>query len=131
MTKATSTPATDKATAVQDVDGYIAAASPEKRPMLAQLRKIIQAAAPEAEEHISYGMPFYRWHGARVSFAAFKNHVSLFGVSSVIAEHRRELAAYQQTAKGAIHFPLDRPLPAALIEKLVKARMERAAREMK
>jgi uncharacterized protein YdhG (YjbR/CyaY superfamily) len=107
------------------VDDYIAAAPRETQVKLAQLRKVIKAAAPGADEYISYGMPFYRQGEARVAFAAFKNHIGFFGVSSVIAEHRQELAGYRQTAKGTIHFPIDKPLPVALIGKLVKARIKK------
>jgi uncharacterized protein YdhG (YjbR/CyaY superfamily) len=107
------------------VDDYIATAPEETRAKLAQLRKVIRAAMPGADETISYGMPFYKDREARVAFAAFKNHIGLFGVSSVIAEHRQELAAFCQTAKGTIHFPIDRPLPVALIRKLVRARIKK------
>lgn len=110
---------------VTDVDGYIAAAPREVRAQLAGLRKTIRAAAPGAEESISYGMPFYKYRGARVSFAAFKQHIGFFGVASVIEEYRDELEGYSQTAKGTIHFPLDKPLPVALIRKLVKARIRK------
>ena len=118
---------TAKASAPQTVDDYIAAAPAAARAKLVELRQIIRAAAPQAAEYISYGMPFYKHHDARVSFAAFKSHIGLFGVSSVIEDYRRELAGYDQTDKGTIHFPYDAPLPAALIEQLVRARMEKAA----
>jgi uncharacterized protein YdhG (YjbR/CyaY superfamily) len=117
---------TGSAPAPKAVDDYIAAAPQAARATLAQLRQIIRAAAPEADEYVSYGMPFYQYHGARIAFAAFKSHIGFYGVSSVIAEHRRELAGYHQTAKGTIHFPIDEPLPAALIENLVKARFKQA-----
>jgi len=84
----------------KDVDDYIAAAPEETRARLAQLHKVIKAAMPKADESISYGMPFYKYRGARVSFAVFKNHIGLFGVSSVIEEHRQELAAFRRTPKG-------------------------------
>jgi uncharacterized protein YdhG (YjbR/CyaY superfamily) len=109
----------------KDVDAYIASAPQEARAKLAQLRKIMKAAAPKADEYISYGMPFYEYHGARVAFAAFKQHIGLFGVSSVIAEHQQELAGYNRTAKGTVHFPLDKPLPVALIKTLVKERIKK------
>jgi len=111
----------------KDVDDYIAAAPEETRARLVQLHKVIKAAMPKADESISYGMPFYKYRGARVSFAVFKNHIGLFGVSSVIEEHRQELAAFRRTAKGSIHFPLDKPLPVVLIRKLVKARIKNEA----
>ncbi len=106
-----------------DVEAYIAASPAESRARLKMLRKVVRSAAPHAEETISYGMPFYKYRGARVSFTLFKKHIGLFGVSSVLKEHQRELTGYPQSTKGAIRFPLDKPLPASLIGKLVKARM--------
>jgi uncharacterized protein YdhG (YjbR/CyaY superfamily) len=125
MKKATPKTRTDENAIVKDVDDYIAAAPREARDKLAQLRKIMKAVVPEADEYISYGMPFYEYHGARVAFAAFKNHIGLFGVSSVIEEHRQELEGYSRTAKGTVHFPLNKPLPVALIKKLVKERIKK------
>lgn len=125
MKKVTAKDQSGKNAPAKDVDDYIAAAPKETRTKLAQLRKVIKAAMPKADESISYGMPFYKYRGARVSFAAFKKHIGLFGVSSVIEEHRQELAAFRRTAKGSIHFPLDKPLPVVLIRKLVKARIKK------
>jgi len=113
-----------KNSSVRDVDAYIQAAPREARVKLVQLRKIIKAAAPRADEAISYRMPYYKYHGALAYFAAFKNHVSLFVPPPVIEEHKRELKGYE-TAKGTVRFPLDKPLPVALIRKLVKARIAR------
>jgi len=86
-----------------DVDGYI-------------------AAAPKAEESISYGMPYYKCHGALVGFAAYKQHVSLFG--AVREQDRARLRGYD-IAKGTIRFPIGRPLPVRLIRDLVAARARR------
>ena len=107
----------------KDVNAYIAAAPKAARARLVELRALIRTASPNAEEYISYAMPFYKLRGARVGFAAFTKHIALFGVASVVENFERELAPFKTTAKGAIHFPLDRPLPAALIKNLVKARM--------
>ncbi len=104
----------------RDVDAYIAAAPNKAKDKLAQLRTIVMSAAPEAEEGISYDMPYYNYHGPLVGFAAYKNHVSLFG--SVPQEYRGELTVYK-TSKGTIRFPLDEPLPIELIKRIVKARM--------
>src|SRR5579863_6236160 len=106
----------------KSVPAYIAAAPRDARPQLSELRAIIRSALPKAEEFISYGMPFYKVQGARIGFAAFKNHIGLFGLASVMHDFERELDAYDTTAKGAIHFPIDQPLPATLIKKLVRAR---------
>lgn len=106
----------------KDVDEYLAAVPPDQRAALERLRKIIRAAAPKATEVISYGMPGYKYLGALVYFAAFKNHCSFFPASGkLIRAHQRELAGYE-LSKGTIRFTLDKPLPATLVRKLVKAR---------
>lgn len=106
----------------KDVSAYIAAAPKEARSQLVQLRKIIRTAAPNAEEGISYRMPYYEYHGALAGFAAFKSHVSLFG--SLSDEQQGWFRGYE-IAKGTIRFPIGTPLPAALIKKLIKARIKR------
>jgi len=108
--------------ATRNVDAYIKAAPKEARAKLTQLRRIIKATSPKAEESISYKMPYYNYYGALIWFAAFKNHVGIFLRPPVIAEHKKELKGYE-TTKSAVHLPLDRPLPVALIRKLIKARM--------
>ena len=110
------------------VDDYLAALPAEPRAALEQLRQTIKAAAPEATELISYQMPAFRDRGRLlVSYAAFKNHCSLFPMSmKVIEEHREELGPHY-TGKGTIRFTADTPLPTALVEKLVKARIEENA----
>ena len=115
----------------KDVDSYLAAVPPEARAALERLRKIIRAAAPQATEAISYGMPAYKYHGALVYFAAFKNHCSFFPGTSSLAAYRHELERYE-TSKGTIHFTPDHPLPAALVRRIVRARVkENEAREKK
>jgi len=104
------------------VDAYIRASPLETRVKLVQLRKIIRAAAPTAKEGISYKMPYYNYQGALVWFAAFRNHIGIFLRPPIIQEHKRELKGYE-TTKSAVHFPMNKPLPAALITRLVKARM--------
>ena len=108
----------------KDVDAYIAAAPTGPRGKLGQLRKIIKAAAPKADEGISYKVPYYKYHGALVYFAAFKNHIGLFVPTPIIEEHKLELKGYE-TAKATVRFPIGKPLPGALIKKLVKARIKR------
>ncbi len=83
---------------------------------------IRSAVPPEATEAISYGMPAFKYKGVLVWFAAFSNHCSLFPGSSVIEAFKNELKGFS-TSKGTIHFPVDKPLPAALVKKLVKARV--------
>ena len=106
------------------VDHYLAGLSDDKRAALERLRKTIQAAAPRAEECISYGLPAFRLDGkALVAFGAAASHCALYPMSaSTVAAHEDELAGYD-TSKGAIRFPPGEPLPAALVRKLVKARI--------
>jgi uncharacterized protein YdhG (YjbR/CyaY superfamily) len=108
----------------KDVGAYIAAAPTEVRTRLVQLRKIIKAAAPKADEGISYKMPYYEYHGAVVYFAAFKNHIGFFVPTPIIEEHKLELKGYE-TSKATVRFPIGKPLPGALIKKLVKARIKK------
>ena len=105
----------------KDVDEYIAAAPESTRAKLMQLRKIIKTTVPQAEEVISYHMPYYKQHGPIVGFAVYKDHVSLFG--AIPKQLELELKSYK-TGRGSIQFPLDKPLPRALIEKIVKAHVQ-------
>ncbi len=113
-----------------DVDEYMASLPEEQRAALEKLRGTIKAAAPHATETISYQMPAFR-DGDRllVSYAAFKDHCSLFPMSlKVIDDHRDELEPYL-SGRGTIRFLPDGPLPAALVRKIVKERLaENAAR---
>ncbi len=112
----------------RSVEDYLAALPEESRAALEKLRKTIKAAAPEATETISYQMPAFKDHGRiLVYYAAFKDHYSLFPASTrVIEAHKEELKPYF-TGKGTIRFDLGKPLPAALVKKLVKARLEENA----
>jgi len=100
---------------------YLASLSADKRAALQTLLKNIKAAAPEAEECISYGVPAFRLHGKfLVAYAAAKNHCAFYP-GSVIKE-LKELKDYE-TSKGTVRFPPGKPLPAALVRKLVKLRI--------
>ena len=106
------------------VDAYIAAVPPKVRGKLDKLRSAIKASAPRAQESISYGMPYYS-HGGRLAyFAAYKNHIGLYVPTPVVEEHQRELKNYE-TAKATVRFPIDKPLPVALVKKLIKARLRK------
>lgn len=105
------------------IDAYIAAAPPDRRGLLDELRVAIRAAAPEAEETISYGMPAFALKGTLVYFATMKNHIGFYPTASGIAAFQEELAAYE-SSKGAVRFPLDRPLPLELIQRIVRFRVE-------
>ncbi len=118
----TTSKAAKKTSSGRDVVAYIRATPKGARVKLVQLRKIIKAVAPEAHEGISYRIPFYNYNGALVWFAAFKKHIGLFIRPPVIAEHKQELRSYE-TTKSAVRFPIGKPLPVALIRKLVKARI--------
>lgn len=106
------------------VDAYLARVPEPARTTLGKVRTAIRAAAPkDATEGISYGMPAFRYKGALVGYAAFKNHCSFFPMqASLIDQMKEELASYR-TAKGTLQFSPDKPLPAALVKKMVKARV--------
>jgi uncharacterized protein YdhG (YjbR/CyaY superfamily) len=112
-----------RSAAARSVSEYLKTAPKAARPKLVQLRAIVKATVPQAEEGISYKMPYYKYHGALVGFAAFKDHIGFFP-GSIVKEFKRELEGFE-TARGSVRFPLDKPLPAALIKKLLKARMKR------
>ena len=110
-------------TKVKTVDEYLARVSDDKRAALQKLRKTIKAAAPRAEECISYQLPAYRLNGMLVAFGATASHCAFYPMSaSTVAAHKEELKDYE-TSKGTIRFQPDNPLPASLVRKLVKARI--------
>lgn len=109
------------------IDGYLAAVSDDKRAALEKLRKAIRAAVPKAEECISYALPAFRLEGKfLVAFGAAANHCAFYPGSSPIEACRDELRGYD-TSKGTLRFPADKPLPVALVRKLVKARIAKNA----
>lgn len=109
--------------APKNVDEYVAGVSEPARSTLNKMCATIRSAVPpEATETISYGIPAFKNKRVLVWFAAFSNHCSLFPTAAVIEKFKNELADYS-TSKGTIHFPTVKPLPIALIKKLVKARV--------
>ena len=105
------------------IDEYLAALSDDQRAALQKLRKTIRAAAPKAEECISYQLAAFRQNGMLVAFGATANHCAFYLMSSSTVEaHKDELKDYD-TSKGTIRFQADKPLPVALVRKLVKARI--------
>jgi uncharacterized protein YdhG (YjbR/CyaY superfamily) len=105
------------------VDDYLAALPAEKRAVLEELREAIRSAAPEAEEKISYRIPMYTHRGHLVGFAAFKDHLSLFVTNSEVPERfAKELEPFR-VEHTTIRFTVDKPLPAALVKRIVKARV--------
>ncbi len=107
---------------VENIDDYIASQPLEKRATLEKFRVVIQKAAPKATEVISYGMPAFKQEGILVYFAAFKHHYGFFPTAKPIEIFKKELLPYK-TSKGAIQFPVDKPLPVKLIQAIVKLRI--------
>lgn len=105
------------------VDAYLAAVAPAQRAALERLRALIRSAAPKAEECISYGIPSYKLNGYLVGFGAGKNHCSFYP-GAVVQDFKVDLASFD-LSKGTIRFQADRPLPAALVKKIVKLRIDR------
>jgi uncharacterized protein YdhG (YjbR/CyaY superfamily) len=116
--------------APKNVEEYLAAVPEPARSTLIRIRAIIRSAVPlEATEAISYGMPTFKYKGSLLAFAAFSRHCSLFPMSlSVIEKFKNELKGFH-TSKGTLRFPMDKPLPAALVKKLVKARVSENERK--
>ena len=112
------------------VEDYLAALPEDQRAALEKLRKTIKAAAPEATETISYQMPAFKNQGRfLVSYAAFKDHCSFFPASNAVMEALGEQLKPYFSGKGTLRFTTDKPLPAALVKKIVKARIEENAAE--
>lgn len=106
------------------VDEYLAGVPEPDRSALEHLRAVIRAAAPDAQERISYRMPAYAYRGPLVFFAAFPHHLSLYGVSRTLIEAFRDDLAGFEVSGTTIHFSADRPLPDELVTRLVRARMQ-------
>ena len=122
---------TAKATvAPQTVDAYLTAVPEPARSTLNKVRAAIRAALPgEATEGISYQIPVFKYKGPLVWFAAFSKHCSLFpGSKAVMKMFEKELKGYP-TSKGTIRFPVDKPLPAGLVKKIVRARVAEKERK--
>jgi uncharacterized protein YdhG (YjbR/CyaY superfamily) len=116
-----------RAMSAKEVDEYLSGVEEPRRSALERLRTIILEIVPDAEQVISYGLPAFRVHGATVAgFAAFKNHLSYVPFSgSVLGQLRDELEGYTLT-KSSLHFDVERPLPKALVKKLIAIRLEEA-----
>jgi len=111
----------------KSIDAYLAALPAEKRAALQKLRRAIQAAAPQAEEYISYNIPAFRLDGKLlVAFGAAAKHCSFFPGAHPVRTHAKELTGYG-TNKGTVRFAPEHPLPAALVRKLVKSRIAQYA----
>ncbi|MBK9714516.1 MAG: DUF1801 domain-containing protein [Kouleothrix sp.] len=121
-------------TAPKTIDEYIAGFPLDVRAILEKIRETIRAAAPAAQETISYQMPTFTLQGNLVHFAAFKKHIGFYPVPTGIEEFKSELSAYEG-GKGSVKFPLDRPIPFDLISRIVtfrvKENLERAEEKAK
>lgn len=113
----------------KNVNGYIAAAPPKARAMMKQLRRAITTTAPQAEEKISYGMPYYGYYGRVAYFAAFKNHISFFIMGRAQKKFSRELEPYK-TSTATLQFPIGTKIPLGLIRKVVKDRINEIDQNM-
>lgn len=107
------------------IDEYIADFPTDVQEILQQIRATIKEAAPEAGEKISYGMPTFTLKGNLIHFAAFKNHIGLYPTPNGIEEFKEELSVYKG-AKGSVQFPIDKPMPLALITRIVKFRVKKS-----
>jgi uncharacterized protein YdhG (YjbR/CyaY superfamily) len=118
----------------KNIDEYIEQFPKEIQKLLTEMRITIQKAAPKAEEAIKYAMPTFTLNGNLVHFAAFKNHIGFYPAPQGIEEFKNELSKYNGS-KGAVQFPLDKPLPLTLVSKIVKFRvkknLEKASAEKK
>ena len=112
-----------KITAPKNTDDYISQFPEKQQAALEQIRKTIKAAAPAAEEVISYQMPAYKQNGMLVYFAGYENHVGFYPTPSGIEAFKKELGVYKG-AKGSVQFPIDQPLPLGLIKKIVQFRIK-------
>ncbi|NTU74030.1 hypothetical protein HGB07_07795 [Candidatus Roizmanbacteria bacterium] len=112
-----------KEDAPKSIDEYIAGFPQDIRETLETIRATIRAAAPDAEEKISYQMPTFTLKGNLVHFAAYKNHIGFYPTPSGIEQFRQDLSVYD-CAKGTVRFPLNKPVPLVLISRIVKFRVE-------
>ena len=112
---------------IEQIDSYLATVDEPKRSTLEAVRQLIVEIVPDAEQTISYKVPAFRLDGAVIAgFAAFRDHLSYLPFSgSVLGELADDLTGYEMT-KSALHFPVDQPLPRALVEKLIAVRRAEA-----
>lgn len=115
--------ATKAQAAPRDIDEYIASCPEEVRDVLERVRSTIRKAAPDAEETIRYQIPTFALQGNLVHFAAHQRHIGFYPTPSGIERFRKELAQYEG-AKGSVRFPLDAPIPFALITRIVRFRVQ-------
>ncbi|HVT00744.1 MAG TPA: DUF1801 domain-containing protein [Patescibacteria group bacterium] len=103
------------------VDEYIAASPKNVQESLTKIREIIKTTVPEAEERISYSMPFYSYHGRLVYFAQTKTHIGIYAIFEPVRKQFKDELKDYEMSKGTIRFPLNKPIPFDLIQRLIKA----------
>lgn len=124
MKKASGKVAASAKTTADDVDAYLAKVPEPARTTLEKLRATIRSVVPpETTEKLSYGMPAFHYKGALVAYAAFKNHCSFFPMQASLTDEMQEELKGYRTSKGTLQFPQDKPLPASLVKKMVRARI--------
>jgi len=106
------------------MDDYIASHPKNIQEILEKIRATIQKAAPDAQETIKYQMPTFTQNGNLVHFAAYKNHIGLYPAPRGVEGFKKELSAYEGS-KSTIRFPIDKPIPLALISRIVKLRVKK------
>lgn len=107
----------------KNFEDYLDRFPSDAQQRLQKMRQTIKKAAPQANEKISYGIPAFALNGMLIWFAAFKNHIGFYPRTSAIAAFKKELSAYKG-AKGSVQFPFEKPLPLALISRMVKFRVK-------
>lgn len=107
----------------QTIDEYIKTFPKDIQKILESVRQTIKETAPDTEETISYQIPTFKLNGNLVHFAAFKNHIGFYPGSKAIKIFQKDLAKYK-SSKGAVQFPIDKPMPLSLIQKIVKHRVK-------
>lgn len=120
----------DSKSGFNSIDEYIATFPEETQKILREIRAVIKASAPEAEEKISYQMPTFFLNGNLVHFAAFKKHIGFYPTPSGTQAFQKELSVYKG-AKGSAQFPLDKPMPLKLISRIVKFRVAENSKKTK
>jgi len=114
-----------------NTDSYISTFPKETQKLLQQVRTAIRQAAPEAEEVISYGMPAFKQHGSPlVYFAGYEHHIGFYPTGTGIAAFKKEIEKYKHS-KGAVQFPLDKPVPVTLIKQMVKFKLAESLEKAK
>ncbi|RPI01364.1 MAG: DUF1801 domain-containing protein [Ignavibacteriae bacterium] len=107
----------------KNVDAYIAGSAVDARPILKELRKVIKSTIPKAEEKISWGIPFYKYHGFLAGFSSFKNHVSFGFAAAFQSKDRKKLAQKgYKTGSKTVQIRFNQKVPAAEIRQILKAK---------